>query len=85
MKAQVLAGGRGKGIFDNGLRGGVQAVESPEEARNIAQAMLGHRLITRQTGNSGRPCNAVFKDFTITLLSLIHVASGLYRPKVIQP
>lgn len=69
VKAQVLAGGRGKGVFDNGLRGGVQTVESPEEARNIAQAMLGHRLITKQTGTAGRPCNAVFKGSTITLLT----------------
>ena len=32
---------------------------SPEEARDMSQRMLGHRLVTKQTGSGGRPCNLV--------------------------
>lgn len=59
IKAQILAGGRGKGTFDSGMRGGVKLVYSPEEARDIAKNMLGHRLYTKQTGREGKPCNVV--------------------------
>jgi succinyl-CoA synthetase beta subunit len=60
IKAQVLAGGRGKGHFDNGLKGGVRLIYSPTEAKMFAEKMLGHRLITKQTGSIGKPCNAVY-------------------------
>ncbi|PIL29623.1 hypothetical protein GSI_08260 [Ganoderma sinense ZZ0214-1] len=59
IKAQVLAGGRGKGHFDNGLKGGVHVVQSPEQAKELASKMLGAKLITKQTGAAGRVCNAV--------------------------
>ncbi|TFK57471.1 succinate-CoA ligase [Heliocybe sulcata] len=59
IKAQVLAGGRGKGKFDNGLQGGVHMVESPDQAKDYASKMLGAKLITKQTGAGGRICNAV--------------------------
>ncbi|KAL1975719.1 hypothetical protein VTN31DRAFT_4111 [Thermomyces dupontii] len=60
IKAQVLAGGRGKGSFDNGLKGGVRVIYSPTEAKMFAQQMIGHKLITKQTGARGRVCNAVY-------------------------
>uniref|UniRef100_A0A8D0C690 Succinate--CoA ligase [ADP-forming] subunit beta, mitochondrial n=1 Tax=Scleropages formosus TaxID=113540 RepID=A0A8D0C690_SCLFO len=60
VKAQVLAGGRGKGTFEGGLRGGVKIVYSPEEARDISSQMLGKKLYTKQTGEQGRICNQVF-------------------------
>jgi len=59
IKAQVLAGGRGKGKFDNGFQGGVHKVDSPEQAKDIAGKMIGANLITKQTGEKGRVCNAV--------------------------
>ncbi|KAF7437086.1 hypothetical protein PC9H_003920 [Pleurotus ostreatus] len=59
IKAQVLAGGRGKGKFDNGFQGGVHMVGSPEQAKELAGKMLGASLITKQTGAGGRVCNAV--------------------------
>jgi len=59
VKAQVLAGGRGKGSFDSGLKGGVKIVYSPEEVKDISSKMLGNRLHTIQTGDIGRPCNEV--------------------------
>ncbi|BCS30359.1 succinate--CoA ligase (GDP-forming) subunit beta [Aspergillus puulaauensis] len=60
IKAQVLAGGRGKGHFDNGLKGGVRVIYSPTEARMFAGQMIGQKLITKQTGAAGRLCNSVF-------------------------
>ncbi|XP_049801966.1 succinate--CoA ligase [ADP-forming] subunit beta, mitochondrial [Schistocerca nitens] len=59
LKAQVLAGGRGKGSFKGGLKGGVRMVYTPEEAEDIAGKMIGDYLVTKQTGEKGRICNAV--------------------------
>ncbi|VDD86981.1 unnamed protein product [Enterobius vermicularis] len=59
IKAQVMAGGRGKGHFDSGLQGGVQVVYTPEEAREKASKMIGSHLITRQTDKRGRLCEEV--------------------------
>jgi succinyl-CoA synthetase beta subunit len=47
VKAQIHAGGRGKG-------GGVKLAKSPEEAEQIADKMLGSKLVTHQTGPEGR-------------------------------
>ena len=71
IKAQVLAGGRGKGVFDNGFVGGVHKVNSAEEAKRVASKMLGHRLKTKQTGGLGALCKAVR-----VLLGMINV--GLF-------
>ncbi|OLL26116.1 putative succinyl-CoA ligase [GDP-forming] subunit beta, mitochondrial [Neolecta irregularis DAH-3] len=60
IKAQILAGGRGKGTFDNGLKGGVRTIYSATEAKMFAEQMLGHNLITKQTGPGGKQCNAVY-------------------------
>ncbi|KAL1140942.1 hypothetical protein AAG570_000870 [Ranatra chinensis] len=59
LKAQVLAGGRGKGSFKGGLKGGVRMVYTPEEAESVSERMLGDYLITKQTGKEGRICNMV--------------------------
>jgi succinyl-CoA synthetase beta subunit len=60
IKAQVLAGGRGKGFFGNGFRGGVHICNSTSDLKNIAEKMLGQTLFTKQTGPKGKPCNTVF-------------------------
>src|SRR3954464_4741956 len=54
VKAQVHAGGRGKGTFKNGFKGGVHVVNTAEEARDIAGKMLGQTLVTHQTGPEGK-------------------------------
>ena len=59
VKAQVHAGGRGKGTFKNGFRGGVHLVKTPAEARDVAARMLGQTLVTHQTGASGRVVHKV--------------------------
>ncbi|XP_035732498.1 succinate--CoA ligase [GDP-forming] subunit beta, mitochondrial-like [Vespa mandarinia] len=53
IKAQVLAGGRGKGWFNNGFKGGVHLTKDPKEVVDVAKNMLGHRLITKQTSKDG--------------------------------
>ncbi|EOR01723.1 hypothetical protein E3P92_00730 [Wallemia ichthyophaga] len=59
IKAQVLAGGRGKGHFSNGLQSGVHLIDSPEKAQELASKMIGAKLITKQTGEAGKLCSAV--------------------------
>src|SRR5580658_2255137 len=54
VKAQIHAGGRGKGTFTNGFKGGVQFCKTPAEAGKIASQMLGQTLVTHQTGPAGR-------------------------------
>ena len=54
VKAQIHAGGRGKGLFKNGYQGGVKLCKGPQEALAAAQAMLGNVLVTKQTGPQGR-------------------------------
>jgi succinyl-CoA synthetase beta subunit len=54
VKAQIHAGGRGKGTFKNGFKGGVHVVDTPEQAEEIAAKMLGQTLVTHQTGPEGK-------------------------------
>jgi len=54
VKAQIHAGGRGKGTFTNGFQGGVKLVTSAQDARDIAAKMLGQTLVTHQTGPEGK-------------------------------
>jgi succinyl-CoA synthetase beta subunit len=54
IKAQIHAGGRGKGTFKNGFQGGVKLCRSAGEVFEKAQAMLGNVLVTIQTGPEGR-------------------------------
>ena len=59
VKAQIHAGGRGKGTFTNGFKGGVHVVKSVKEAGEVASKMLGQTLVTHQTGPAGRVVNKV--------------------------
>ena len=54
VKAQIHAGGRGKGVFKNGFKGGVHLCDSPEKAAEFAKSMLGEVLVTHQTGEAGK-------------------------------
>jgi len=65
VKAQVHAGGRGKGTFKNGFKGGVHLVQTPDEAGEIAGKMIGQVLVTHQTGEEGK------------LVSKVMVADGV--------
>ena len=63
VKAQIHAGGRGKGTFkekDAGESGGVRIANSVEEAADEARKMLGRTLVTHQTGPAGKQVNRVY-------------------------
>ena len=87
IKAQVLAGGRGLGHFDNGFKGGVHVgVKTPEEIKEMASKMLNAKLITKQTGAAGRICNTVAIVETVLVLtspaphSPLHTISHITNP-----
>ena len=54
VKAQVHAGGRGKGTFKNGFQGGVHLDGDPAKIGEIAGKMIGETLVTKQTGEEGK-------------------------------
>ncbi len=54
IKSQIHAGGRGKGTFLSGYKGGVKLLKTAGEIRAAAAAMLGNVLVTKQTGPEGR-------------------------------
>jgi succinyl-CoA synthetase beta subunit len=63
VKAQIHAGGRGKGRFKEpaaGEKGGVRVTKSAEAAAEEAGKMLGHTLVTHQTGPAGKQVNRVY-------------------------
>ena len=63
VKAQIHAGGRGKGTFkeaEAGEKGGVRLARSVEEAETMAKQMLGRTLVTRQTGPAGKQVNRIY-------------------------
>ena len=63
VKAQIHAGGRGKGSFkeiDAGDKGGVRLTKSVEEAAEEAKKMLGRTLVTHQTGPIGKQVNRIY-------------------------
>ncbi|WP_120499531.1 ADP-forming succinate--CoA ligase subunit beta [Roseovarius sp. EL26] len=79
VKAQIHAGGRGKGTFKEagaGEEGGVRLAKSVEEAADEAKKMLGRTLVTKQTGPAGKQVNRVYiedgagisKEFYLALL-----------------
>ena len=54
IKVQIHAGGRGKGTFKSGYKGGVKLCQTAAEIHDCAKAMLGQVLVTKQTGPDGR-------------------------------
>ena len=79
VKAQIHAGGRGKGSFieaDAGAAGGVRLARSVDEAEKEAKAMLGRTLVTKQTGPAGKLVNRIYiedgssieKEFYLAIL-----------------
>jgi len=53
VKAQILAGGRGKGTFNNGFKGGVHLTKNSGEIAGLVENMIGNRLVTKQTSSEG--------------------------------
>ena len=63
VKSQIHAGGRGKGTFTDGYKGGVKFCKTKAEAKEVAARMLGNTLVTVQTGPAGRKVQTIY--FTV--------------------
>lgn len=74
VKAQIHAGGRGKG-------GGVKIVHSPEEVREVAGEMIGMNLVTHQTGPEGKEVNQVLVEEGMEIERELYAGLVLDRSK----
>lgn len=74
VKAQVHAGGRGKGTFKNGFQGGVHLVTSTDEARDVAEKMIGQVLVTKQTGDAGKLVRKVMVAESVNISRELYLA-----------
>ncbi len=87
VKAQIHAGGRGKGTFTNGFKGGVKLCTTPEEAGELAGKMIGQTLVTAQTGEAGKLVSKVLvaqsKDIARELYFAIVLDREAQAPVVI--
>lgn len=79
VKAQIHAGGRGKGTFTNGFKGGVHLCKTPAEAGKIASQMLGQTLVTHQTGPVGRVVRKVLVTTGVDIAKELYFAILLDR------
>ena len=64
VKSQIHAGGRGAGRIadDPGGKGGERIARSLDEVRAAAEAMIGHTLVTKQTGPAGKRVNRIYVE-----------------------
>ena len=75
IKAQIHAGGRGRGSFKNsGLKSGVHIMDNDTEVKSIVSKMLGDYLVTKQSGSEGKPVNKVFLVEKINLERELYLA-----------
>jgi len=79
VKAQIHAGGRGKGSFKDGFKGGVHVRKTPDEVRDVAAKMLGQILVTHQTGPVGRLVNKLLVAESADIAREIYFAVLLDR------
>ncbi len=79
VKAQIHAGGRGKGTFKNGFKGGVHLCDTPAQARDLASQMLGQVLVTHQTGPEGKEVGKVFVGEAVDITKELYFAILLDR------
>lgn len=79
VKAQVHAGGRGKGHLTSGLKGGVKLVNSAEEVHNLTKQMIGYNLITHQTPKEGLLVKSVLVLEAVDLKKQFYIAIVLDR------
>ncbi|HEY5891896.1 MAG TPA: ADP-forming succinate--CoA ligase subunit beta [Chthoniobacterales bacterium] len=79
VKAQIHAGGRGKGTFKNGFKGGVHLCETPGQAYDLAAQMLGQVLVTHQTGPEGKEVQKVFVGEAVDIVRELYFAILLDR------
>ena len=84
VKAQIHAGGRGKGKFiekEAGTLGGVRISSNKNDAINQCKKMLGNTLITNQTGKKGKKVNSIFFEKVSDIKSEYYLAFVIDRQK----
>ena len=79
VKAQIHAGGRGKGTVTSGVKGGVHMAKSVAEVRDLASKMLGQTLVTHQTGPAGKLVSKVLIAEPATIARELYFAILLDR------
>lgn len=79
VKAQILAGGRGKGHFDNGFKGGVHITKDRSEVIPLVQKMVGAKLITKQTPKDGILVKKVMVADSINIVRETYVSIVMDR------
>ena len=79
VKAQIHAGGRGKGTFTSGFKGGVHMATSVDQVRDFASKMLGQTLVTHQTGPEGKLVSKVLIAEPATIAKELYFAILLDR------
>lgn len=79
VKSQIHAGGRGKGTFTNGFKGGVKFCKTKAEAEETAGKMLGNTLVTAQTGPAGRKVQTIYFTVASTIKKEYYLAILLDR------
>jgi succinyl-CoA synthetase beta subunit len=86
VKSQIHAGGRGRGVFKSGRKGGVKVCETTAEAYAHARNMLGQVLVTKQTGPEGRLVSKVLVESALAIDRELFVAvvldRSIHRPVV---
>lgn len=87
IKAQVLGRGRAAGKFDNGLKSGIQAVSTPDQAEHVASKMLNQRLLTKDNGTDGHVVEKLYVAEAATYDSQWYLAMTIdrenYQPAII--
>ncbi len=83
IKAQIHAGGRGKGRFAGSDKpyGGVQIVRSLEECRDVVETMLRFPLVTRQTGPSGQRVRKVLVQEAVEIRREVYLGAVVDRSR----
>ncbi|CAI7589516.1 unnamed protein product [Penicillium glandicola] len=81
IKAQVLAGGRGKGKFNSDGKGGVRIVDSASEAFKSATNMLGHNLTTAQTPQDGLRVDKLYIYKAVSVAQEFYIAMTFDRQR----
>lgn len=79
VKSQIHAGGRGKGVFKNGKRGGVRICKNLAEVYINAKNMLGNILVTKQTGPEGKLVRKVLVEAALEVQKELYVGIVLDR------
>jgi succinyl-CoA synthetase beta subunit len=74
LKAQIHAGGRGKG-------GGIKLAANPEEAEKLAQQMIGMTLITHQTGPEGKKVKRLLVEEALDIAKELYIGIVIDRAK----